>query len=162
MNLNISGVASAYVNSGNYGGSTQYEVFPSEYHYSYFDANDPKNSAQKEVFCKLITDYLESITVNNSVTLGEYLTYLYQNDTDKLREIHSSFHERKAVGNIHQSLATLFFVDDKAGTVLRLDPYQTALSWDKTTTSLNEFLQENAQHFKGQIPDAFYMKYYGN
>lgn len=157
MTIKIKSMVTGYVKSGNYGGSTQHEVFPSVYNYSFFDG---ETSSKNEEFQALINLYIQNIKVNNSVTLQEYLTHLYNNNTEKLNEIHSQNQAKKEVGNSHQELPTLFFVDDDAGTVLQITPYLVKLSWNEHTTNLNKFLQENAKHFSSQIPDEFYTKYY--
>ncbi len=160
MTLKIKAMASGYVKSGNYGGSTQYEAFPSVYNYSHFDAMAPGNEAKKETFEELITAYIDAIKVNNSVSLRAYLNYLYMNDTVKLQEIHSNYNIRKEVGNVNQPLPILFFIDDEVNTVLSLSPYNTELTWNETTTKLNAFLQENAKQFSSTIPDEFYHTYF--
>lgn len=156
----IKSMAKAYVKSGNYGGSTQHEIFPTVYNYSFFDG---ETSSKNEEFQSILNLYLQHTKVNNSVTLQEYLTHLYNNNTEKLQEIHSLNQDQDKVemGNSHQTLASLFFVDDEAGTVLKINHYLAKLSWDEHTTNLNKFLQENAKHFSSQIPDEFYTKYYG-
>ncbi|MCH7399700.1 hypothetical protein MM236_17015 [Belliella sp. DSM 107340] len=154
----IKSMATGYVKSGNYGGSTQHEQFPSVYNYSYFNG---ETSEKNKEFQSLFNLYLQNIKVNNSVTLQDYLTHLLNNNTEKLKEIHSQNQDKKEVGNSNQELPTLFFVDDEAGTVLRIDPYLVQLSWNKHTEKLNKFLQENATHFSSEIPDEFYIKYYG-
>lgn len=159
MTSKIKAIATGYVKSGTYGGSTQSEVFPTVYHYSYFDG---EQSALREEFQSLLTQYLVHVTVNNSVRLDEYLTYLYQHDIEKLKEIHAQKkQELKAMGNSHQDLDKLFFVDDEAGTVLRVDPYLTDLSWNEQSNKLILFLQKNARHFSSQVPDDFFTEYYG-
>lgn len=156
--MKIKSMATGYVKSGTYGGSVQKEIFPSVYNYSYFDG---ETSAKQEEFQFLLQHYFQNIKVNNTVSLQEYLEYLYSNDTAKLQEIHNQPLDKKPVGDNRQELATLFFVDDEAGTVLRIDPYLVQLSWNQDITNLNRFLQENVKHFSSQIPDEFYTKYYG-
>ncbi|MEA1785711.1 hypothetical protein U1E44_06390 [Arenibacter sp. GZD96] len=159
MTIDIKSIATAYLKSGTYGGSTQHEVFPTVYHYTHFDGY---NSDKNEEFQSLFSTYIQTIKVNNSISLQEYLTYLYNNNSEKLQEIHRKDQEKRAVGNSHVELAKLFFVDDEAGTVLRMDPYLVSLSHNEHSSNLHLFLQENATHFKSEIPDAFFTKYYGN
>ena len=154
----IKSMATGYVKSGNYGGSTQHKQFPSVYNYSYFNG---ETSEKNKEFQSIFNLYLQYTKVNNSVTLQDYLTHLLNNNTEKLQEIHNQNQEKKEVGNSRQELPTLFFVDDEAGTVLRIDPYLVQLSWNQHSTNLNQFLQENATHFSSEIPDEFYTKYYG-
>ncbi|UUV21248.1 hypothetical protein [Paenimyroides aestuarii] len=156
--MKIKSMATGYVKSGNYGGSVQKEQFPSVYKYSFFDGNNSSKNAEFQV---IINEYLQSIKVNNTVSLQEYLEHLYNQNTAKLTEIHNQPLDKKPVGNSLQELPTLFFVDDQAATVLRIDPNQVQLSWNAHTTKLNTFLQENATHFSSETPDEFYMKYYG-
>ncbi len=154
----IKSMATGYVKSGNYGGSTQNEQFPSVYNYSYFNG---ETSEKNKEFQSIFNRYLQHTKVNNSVTLQDYLTHLLNNNTEKLQEIYNQNQGKKEVGNSRQELPTLFFVDDEAGTVLRIDPYLVQLSWNQHSTNLNQFLQENATHFSSEIPDEFYTKYYG-
>ncbi|WPR76544.1 hypothetical protein [Algoriphagus sp. NG3] len=154
----IKSMATGYVKSGNYGGSTQHEQFPSVYNYSYFNGETSKKNKE---FQSIFNRYLQHTRVNNSVTLQDYLTHLLNNNTEKLQEIHNQNQGKKEIGNSRQELPTLFFVDDEAGTVLRIDPYLATLSWNQHSTNLNQFLQKNATHFSSEIPDEFFTKYYG-
>lgn len=159
MSLEISGYSVAHYKSGNYGGSTQHEVFPSEYYYTYFNVVLDNNQDYKGEFQTLINHYVTEITVNNSVTLKEYLTYLYLNDTTKINEVHSKFDIRKPVGSADQELSTLFFVDNNSR-VLEVSPYSVSLNWNDATTKLNVFLQKHAFQYKNIMKDEFLKTYH--
>lgn len=162
MKFKIKAIANGFIISGNYGGSTQFEVFPSEYNYSFYDTTDPKNESNNEIFEELMNHYLVNTMVNNCVSLQEYLELMYQNEYTKLGEIHNQYHEIKPVGNSHQRLAVLFFVDDEKNTVLRLNPFQTHTKTNNHLSNLNLFLQKNAAHFSSKIPDDFFNNHYNN
>lgn len=157
VTLQIKGIANGHIKSGNYGGSTQFEVFPSVYNYSYFDSDA---SEKKGEFEQLVNSYMQHTQVNNAHTLREYLAYLYLNNKDKLREIHNNNQDIKPKGNIHQELPILFFIKDEEGSVLQIDPYRVTLSGNEHLNGLNLFLQENAYHFSSEIPDDFYKKHF--
>lgn len=161
MPLSIAGYATAHVKSGNYGGSTQHEVFPTEYNYSYFDANDPQHADKQEEFTRLINAYIASIMVNDTIKLTDYLDLLYRKDDAALQQVHARHNVRRPVGDSHQPKPALFFIQDAESTVLAIDPYHTALSSDATTTALHHFLREHAKHYHSTFQDAFYREHYG-
>ncbi len=161
MPLKIAGYATAHVKSGNYGGSTQHEVFPTEYNYSYFDANDPQHADKQDEFTRLINEHIASITVNDTIKLADYLDLLYRQDAPALEKVHARYDVRRPVGSAQQPKPILFFIQDADSTVLEIDPYRTILSSDATTTAFHLFLREHAKHFHSTIPDAFYQQHYG-
>lgn len=160
--INIKGIATAYIVSGNYGGSLDKEVFSSVYHYSYYYTDNESSSKKRKHFNQIINDYLQSTLVNNSVNLSAYLDLVYRNDSIKLDEIHGKYQPVGAKGNSTVNLPMLLFIDDREKTVVQIPIDQIKLNNTQSTNVLMSFLKENAKHFESQIPDEFFNKYYQN
>ena len=160
MDLPIKAMVTASIRSGTYGGSTEREVFPSTFSYSRFSLDEHSDPELRETFTRLMQAYLATTLVNGDLTLQAYLALLHAGDTARLQDVHALQQEKQALGSVHQPLSTLFFVDDAQGTVLRVDPYQTRLSWNEAADALNTFMREHATHVTTGMLDEFYNKYY--
>lgn len=160
MSYNISGIANGFIKSGTYGGSLPTEAFPTEYNYTFYDTKSEKNKQKIKEFESLIDKYLQQSVVNNTVTLKEYLDFLYSQNSEALNKIHSNFDSQVGKGNSHQPLPILFFVDDPKNTVLRVSLYEVNLNYPQAATELKAFLDKNARQFRSSIPDDFYNTYY--
>ncbi len=158
----IKGICTGHVKSGNYGGSAQYEVFPSVYHYSYYDKGGDENEAQRREFDTITTAFLDRSKVNEYTVLRDYLYYIYIQDMEQIGETHARFGRRIAVGNSNQPIPILFFLEDEKNTVLALSPYNAEIGWDDDFGKLTDFLREHAYHFRSEMPDAFFSTHYAS
>ncbi|MDP2058932.1 MAG: hypothetical protein U1C58_01815 [Flavobacteriaceae bacterium] len=157
----ITGYATGFYKSGNYGGSTEAHQFPNVYHYTRYSISENENQELNLEFQELMTLFLDKTYVNNIVTLREYLAYRYTQNNAKLLEINNTPQPKKSVGNTNQPLPYLFFTKDRESPFFELDPYSTTLTFDADTVNrLNTFLKDHGVHFKNQIPDQFLTDFY--
>ncbi|MCT4581151.1 MAG: hypothetical protein N4A35_07010 [Flavobacteriales bacterium] len=154
----ISKVVIGNIESGNYGGSLPNEIFESIYSYSRFSLTEHPELQIK--FEALINDFFDNSIVNDSVTLRQYLFYVYNKQEVKLNQIHSKYNNIPKGSKI-QNLPILLFSADKNTPIFKLN--QLDISITSTNNSKNElyqFIIDNGFNFSSAIPDDFYNTYY--
>lgn len=155
----ITVISTAFMESGSYGGSLPNEVFPSVYHYSKYNVLEEKRSDISAKFKEVCVDFLEETQVNDVVSLKEYLQYVEEKNQEKISAIHKANKEMRATGSKIQPLPLLIFTEKNDLPAFSLDSDDVSLR-GKGINQLYAFLKEYGYHFKSEIPDDFFTKYY--
>lgn len=156
--LRLHRITTAYIDSGSFNGSLDYEVRPSVYHYSNYDATAEKNEEIKKEFLSLLENYLDDTTVNNSLSLREYLTLLTSKDQEALTKVHKKVAPRPRGASL-QELPVLLFSGADRLPQFTIDLFEVDLK-GSGLTALYQFMYEHATHFSSAIPDAFFSANY--
>ena len=151
----ISQVVIGNIKSGNYGGSLPNEVFESIYSYSRFNLIEHPELQVK--FETLIKHFLDNSTVNDTVTLREYLLCIHNKKEVELNQIHSKYNNNIPKGAKIQNLPILLFSANQNSPIFKLNPLDINItSTNSSQNELFQFIIDNGFNFSSAIPDDFY------
>ncbi|GIV36371.1 MAG: hypothetical protein KatS3mg032_0750 [Cyclobacteriaceae bacterium] len=153
------GISFGSYESGTYGGSVHKRIHPNVYQYWYLHAGHLSDKGLRYEFEKKFAEFLNSTTVNQSVSLINFLSLIEANDSGKLSAVYAKYKDRVEVGSHIQPLSVLIFRKNEADAPIELDPNQCQLTGPQTHAFF-EWVRQHGKHVKSEVPDMFMHQYY--